>query len=376
MDLLPRDRASWLDLALASALATAGCYEILVRPLADDVVGGPTWLNLAAVLMGTLPLAWRRALPLWVSLILYGVLAGRALAAEPLEIYPTFLALLVATYTAASYAPLRDAVLSAATSVLALAVAVERGSGTDAAPDPVAATILLGTVWLVGRVVGVRNERAQALHAARDAHAAEAVVAERTRIAHEMHDSVTHHLAAIVMQAGGAVHVLTSDPERARASLAEIERTARRGLEEMRLSLGLLGEQDAVRTPAPDLTLVGDLVDRVRAGGLDVALQVRGDARAVDPAAGAAVYRVVQEALTNVMRHAAPCRARVCLRYLPDAIEVDVLDDGGGTAGTELGSGRGLVGMRERVTRLGGTLHAGDRTDAGAGFEVRARVPA
>jgi signal transduction histidine kinase len=304
------------------------------------------------------------------------VLAGRALVAEPLELYPTFLALLVATYTVASYAPLRDALLSAAVSVLAIAVAGVQGSGTAAAPDPLASLVLFGTVWLVGRVVGVRNERAAALLHARDAHAANAVAEERARIAREMHDVVSHSLAAIVMQSGGARNVLDSDPERAKDSLAAIERSARQGLEEMRRLLGLLGEEnEGERGPQPGLARLGDLVGDVRAAGLRVDCRVDGEPRDLPPAVDVSAYRVLQEALTNVMKHARAHTVQVDVRYLPDGLELEVTDDGPGGAPTSPDGGRGLVGMRERVRVLGGSVVAEPRAST-QGFRVLARLPA
>jgi signal transduction histidine kinase len=365
-----------VDALVAAAFCAVGLFEVLVRPLAEDVVEGPVALNVAAVLLGTLPLAVRRHAPLGVSLVMYGVLAGRALVAEPLEIYATFLALLVATYTVASYAPLRDALLSAAVSVLAIAVAVVQGSGTAAAPDPLASLVLFGTVWLVGRVVGVRNERASALLHARDVHAAEAVAAERARIAREMHDVVSHSLAAIVMQSGGARNVLDSDPERAKDSLAAIERSARQGLEEMRRLLGLLGDEDeGERGPQPGLARLDDLVGDVRATGLRVDCRVDGEPRDLPPAVDVSAYRVLQEALTNVMKHARAHTVQVDVRYLPDGLELEVTDDGPGGAPTSPDGGRGLVGMRERVRVLGGSVVAGPR-DSAQGFRVLARLPA
>ncbi|MFC5178750.1 sensor histidine kinase [Nocardioides taihuensis] len=360
------------DVLLAAALAAVAWWEVLVTPLAEDVVSGPVWLDLLAVSAGTLPLAFRRQAPFAVAIGVYGVLAARALAGDPLELYPTFLAALVATYTVASYAPLRDAVLSAVFSALALAVLVVRGSGTDAAPAPLATAVLFGTVWLVGRVVGVRNERARELHAARDQHAAEAVAAERERIARELHDAVSHSLAAIVMQAGGARNVLADDPERAAASLAVIEQTARRGLDEMRRMLGLLGEEAAL-APQPGLDRIDALVADLRAGGLDVRLSTSGTPGPVPIAVGLAAYRIVQEALTNVIKHASPCRAEVRLDWSDEAVEVTVTDDGPGTGSAGPGAGRGLAGMRERVAVLGGVFEAG-RGGSG-GFRVHARLP-
>lgn len=372
MDRLRPSRSLLLDAAIALAMAAVGWYELLVRPLAEDVVGGPLWLNLLAVSAGTLPLVLRRRFPFGVALLLYAVLAGRALADAPLELYPTFLAALVATYTVASYASLRDAVLSAGFSAMAISVAVVRGSGTDATPAPLASLILFGTVWLVGRVVGVRNERAQQLHEARDQHAAEAVAAERERIARELHDAVSHSLAAIVLQAGGARNVLATDPDRASDSLATIERTARRGLEEMRRMLGLLGESDAALAPQPGVDRLPDLVSELADGGLDVRLVVEGDPVTLPVGVDVSAYRIAQEALTNVLKHAGPCRARVLLEYAADAVTVEVTDDGVGGPVPPDGDGRGLTGMGERAHVLGGTFTAGPGP---TGFVVRAELP-
>jgi len=370
-------RSLALDAVVAFGLCAVGVYEVLVTPLAEDVVGGPVWLDLLAVGLGTLPLLWRRRFPFWVALAVYAVIAGRALVADPLELYPMSLAALVATYSVASYAPLRDALLSAAFSALALAVAVVEGSGTDATPDPLASAILFGTVWLVGRVVGVRNERARALHESRDQHAAEAVAAERARIARELHDVVSHSLAAIVMQSGGARHVLDSDPERARDSLAAIEQTARRGLEEMRRMLGLLGDAgtaDEGLAPQPGLARLEELVAAVRSAGLEVTTTVTGEPVLLPAAVDVAAYRVVQEALTNVMKHAGARTAAVRVAYCPDGLEIEVLDDGSGEDSGAPGAGRGLIGMRERVQLLGGTVDT-DAREPGPGFRVTARVP-
>jgi len=366
-------RALLLDAALASALCVVGAYEVLVDPLAEDVVGGPVWLDLLAVALVTLPLAWRRRAPFWAALAVCAAMAGRALLADPLEVYPTSLALLVATYTVASYAPLREALLAAGFGAMAVSVAVVQGSGTDAAPAPLASAILYGTVWLVGRVVGVRNQRAHELHAAREEHAAEAVALERERIAREMHDAVSHSLAAIVMQSGGALNVLDEDPERARASLASIESTARTGLEEMRRMLGLLGESEAALAPQPGLARLEDLVASVRAAGLDVETLVVGEPRPLPAAVDVSAYRLVQESLTNVMKHSAATRVRVLVSHSADHLGIEVTDDGVGTTG-ERSPGRGIPGMRERVAVLGGSFEAGP-AGSGAGFRVAARLP-
>jgi signal transduction histidine kinase len=376
MDLRPSSRSALFDVALAAAFLVVGLYEVLVEPLAEDVAGGPVWLNVAAVVAGTVPLAWRRRAPLVAALAVSAALAGRALLSDPLEVYPTTLALLVTAYSVASYAPLRDALLAAGFAALALSVAVVEGTGTAATPDPLPAAILYGTVWLVGRVVGVRHQRAEELHRSRDAHAAEAVAEERARIARELHDAVSHSLAAIALQSGGARNVLDHDPERARDSLAAIERAARQGLEEMRRMLGLLGGADAGAslTPQPGIGRLDELVQAVRAAGVDVRATVAGEIRPLPAAVDVSAYRLLQEALTNVMKHARATEASVLVRYRPEALEIEVEDDGDGPGGDPDSGGFGLVGMRERMHVLGGSVEAGPR-QPGPGFRVAARVP-
>ena len=369
----PQLRPRPLDAAIAGALLAVCLYEVLVEPFGVDQVGGPAWLDVVAVALGTVPLAWRRTWPLAVSLVMYVALAGRALLSDPLELYPTNVALLVATYSVAAFASLRDALLSTGFAALSFAVATTNGSGTAAAPSPIAFSVLYGIVWAVGRAVAMSSERVRAVHEERDRHAAEAVAAERERIAREMHDVVSHSLAAIVMQSGGARNVLQHDPSRAEAALARIEESARRGLDEMRRLLGMLGEDSADLAPQPGLALLPALVEDVRAAGVDVTADVEVDPASLPAAVDVSAYRIVQEALTNVMKHAGPCTAHVVVRRSGDALLLEVRDDGaGGRPGP--GSGRGLPGMRERARVLGGTVAAG-AASGGRGFLVDVRLP-
>jgi signal transduction histidine kinase len=236
------DRLRLLDLAVAFGLFGIGLAEVLGAPIADDVVEGPTALNVAAVALTTLPLAVRRRAPFAVAVAVFAVIAVRALADAPLELYPPMVAALVALYSVAAYAPLRDALLAAGLLALALAIAAERGSGGDAAPELVPAYILAAGVLAVGRIAQVRHARALAVERSAEERAAVAVAEERTRLARELHDAVSHSLASIVMQAGGAQDVLQDDPDRAARSLAAIERAAREGIGEMRRLLGLIGD--------------------------------------------------------------------------------------------------------------------------------------
>jgi signal transduction histidine kinase len=363
------DRAVLADLALALLLFGAGVWEVLAEPLEDDVVEGPLALNLLAVALSTLPIAARRRAPLAAATIVFGTIAVRALVADPLEIYPPFLAGLVAVYSVAAYAPVRPAVIGAAVSGAGVAVAAARGSGGDAAPALVPSLILLGVVWGLGRVVGVRYSSARRA----EAEARTAASAERERIARELHDAVSHSLALIAMQAGGAQAILAREPERAADSLRSIERAARDGLTEMRRLLGLMGADRGAGdlAPQPGIDRLGAVVKGARDAGLDVELQVEGEPRQVPPAIDLSAYRIVQEALTNAAKHAGHCHAVVTVRWRPGAVELEITNDGAPHA---LGrpAGRGLIGMRERAALVGGELEVGP---ADGGFRVWSRLP-
>lgn len=369
-----------VDGAIAVALAGVGCYLVLVTALDDDVVEGPVWLNVSTVLLCTVPLVWRRRAPLLVALVVLGALGTRALVAigldAPLEIYPPAVAALVAVYSVAHYAQLRDAVLGLAFATLAVSVAVVGGSGTDSAPDPIATPILYLVIWTVGLIGGNRVRGARALYEAREEYAAGAVDAERIRIAQDLHDSVSHSLAVIAMQAGGAQNILSSDPERARASLASIETAARTGLEEMRRMLGLIGSREGPLEPPPGLQRLDTLLDDVRATGVQVESVITGIDDGLPATVDASAYRIIQEGLTNVLKHAGPCTVDLMVRGSPGAVTIEIRDDGAGVAegGDDRLGGRGLIGMAERAQIIGGTVEACPRRP-GPGFEVIAWLP-
>jgi signal transduction histidine kinase len=202
---------------------------------------------------------------------------------------------------------------------------------------------------------------------------------ERARIARELHDVVAHSVGAMVAQAQGARHVLDRDPERAREALETIERTGRTALNEMRRSLGVLRRPDteAPLAPQPGMSGLGVLLEQARKSGLTVELVTEGEPAPLADGADLSAYRIVQEALTNTLKHAGPVHARVAVRYGERALEVEITDDGAdGRAPNGIpsaGGGHGLVGMRERVALYGGDLHAGLRPEGG--FVVRASLP-
>lgn len=229
--------------------------------------------------------------------------------------------------------------------------------------------------WLVGVVYSRHRDARASEERARRLEIEQQSIAEgeRARLARELHDIVSHNVGMIAVQATAGDVVFDDDPAQARAALRAIEDGARDALVELRRLLGLLHDGDSASVaPQPSLAALAELVDGVRACGIDVALDVDGTPRPVAEALELSAYRVVQEALTNVLKHARATHAWATLRWLPDALEVEVTDDGTGGAGAT-GGGHGLAGIRERVSLLGGELETGPR--AGGGFSVRARFP-
>jgi signal transduction histidine kinase len=232
--------------------------------------------------------------------------------------------------------------------------------------------------WAAGRIARAlaaqeraSRESAEALDAQAERRAVAAAASERARIAREIHDVVAHGVSVMVIQAAGARTVMERDPSRAAASLQAVERAGREALAEMRRLVGLLGEDGVALAPQPGLADLADLVTRTRAAGLETTFDVAGEPRSVAPGLGLCAYRIVQEALTNSIKHARAGRAEVRVRWGSRVLELEVLDDGDG--GAPAAGGHGIPGMRERAAVHGGTVEAGPRP--GGGFEVRASIP-
>ena len=262
--------------------------------------------------------------------------------------------------------------------VLGVTVGFVVGDGAHDASDVFFALVFCGTPWGLGVAVRVRRERERELGArnlALQEENARAIATERARIARELHDTVSHAIAVTVLQARGGAKMIGRDDEAVRRALAAIEHTNTSALADMRRLLGLLRstEEDGARAePQPSLERLDELVEEVRSSGLPVELEVSGDPLPVPPGLDLSAYRIVQEALTNVLKHAGPqACARVELVYGTDGLEVAVTNSGTTTT-RGVGTGHGLIGIRERVSVAGGSVEAGP-TDGG--YVVHARLP-
>jgi signal transduction histidine kinase len=325
----------------------------------------------------------------------FAVLAAVALVQWALDVRLTAdAALLVALYTVAAERPRRWAVAAAAVLEVGVVLAAVRFSpASTLVASLVFLTGLAAAAFSIGTTVrnrraylGALVERAAWLERERDQQARLAATAERARIARELHDVVAHSLTVVVTLAEAATVTADADPQGAREAMGQVARTGRSALTEMRRLLGVLrtdpadGVEDAGgRSPAPGLDRVDELVADARAAGLPVRLTVTGAARPLPATLDATAYRVVQESLTNALRHAGdPTSVRVLLRWTDDGLLVEVTDDGrGGRSGPPGGhgssGGHGLTGMRERVAAFGGRLVADERPDGG--FRVLAQLP-
>jgi len=358
------------DALLALALAIPSLVQVtIIDPIAARPVG------VLVVLGSTLPLAWRRVYPIPAALV------GTVIWLVPTDgyLYLGFVAAFLLYYSVAVYVP--DVRRFGAVVAIGLVVTVaSTAMRSEVVGEYFGALPAVLVPALAGRVVRRLREQTRRLeelaeHLERERERAErsAVIAERGRIARELHDVVAHGVSVIAIQADAAEAALDRDPALARAPLQTIHGSAKESLAEMRRLLGVLREDGdgGALAPQPGLAQLPELVERVRATGLDVTFETGGAASHVAPSLDLSAYRIVQEALTNVRKHAAGAGARVRVTWEPRALVLEVRDDGPG--GSPNGSGHGLVGMRERVRLHGGELHAGPVN--GGGFAVIARLP-
>lgn len=360
-----------MDLAIAGALAVWALVEAVA-------VSGPGSIpvRIAFALAVSVPLLWRRALPVPVLAFLCAMLLLRALTADAPE-YGTapFPSMLVATYSVGAYTAPALLAVPAVLLPIATMIAATRSDfwNTDPQPGDVAIlTFFVAAAWAAGRIVRHRSVQAAAARAEAASRAQEAVAAERARVARELHDVVAHSVSIIAVQAGAAEALVESDPARAREHIGAVRRTAGEAMTEMRRLMGVLREDEAVYAPQPTLDDLERLAADVRATGVPVELVREGAGGPLPAGVDLAAYRIVQEALTNVRRHAGAAPTRVVVRRTADAVDVEVVNAAPDGPGEGPGGGQGLVGMRERVRLYGGSLDAGPRD---GGYAVHARLP-
>ena len=367
------------DAVLAFVLAASSVAFVLAGDRTSW--GHPLALALVLALVTSVPVAWRSRRPLLAAALVLAANGACAYVAAPHQAaFQPFVALTLVAYSVGSryegplWAP---AGLAVGAVPLFVAAVIHGQSAGNAVPN----YVWLLAAWAVGRTVRSWREKSLALEAAnrelaeqRELQAQAAVTVERGRIARELHDVVAHNVSMMVVQAGAAERVLEGAQPHVRSALEAISRTGRQTVDEMRTLLGVLREASdpTALNPQPGLAELDRLVDGVRSAGLPVTLRIEGDPRELPQALDVSAFRIVQEALTNTLKHAGPTRADVVVRFEPAAVTLEVRDSGAAKA-NGYGTGHGLVGMRERVAMFGGELDAAPQP--GGGFAVRARLP-
>ena len=372
---LPRARPSLADAAVAVVFVAATLVE-----LAFSSPAKPLWASVLAVAAATIPLAWRESAPVLVVVV---AAAGILLVAgfvdsddRPLLLW---LAVGAGIYSLGEYGTNRELAVGVVVASLAYALlgVIEDDPGSTAlgALMPFAAAGVGRAVRIMGFESDVLEARIGVLQEDQERRAREAVNAERARIARELHDVIGHSISVMGVQAGAVRRVLPRELEEERDTLLSVERTGRDAVTEMRRLLDLLRSADEAPSAAlPTLALLPQLIADMRHAGLTIEAEIAGELDDVPPGRALAAYRIVQEALTNALKHAPESRVRVRIRRTADQLEVEVLQDGGAPRADDNGvPGHGLVGMHERVSMYGGRLAAGP--GPAGGFEVRAALP-
>jgi signal transduction histidine kinase len=377
-------REDAVDAALALLMAAAATLETL----SGNYDEGPEWLVVVTGLLLTLPLALRRRYPVGVYALVLVMIVVQAIVLGSNEGVGIFFGLLVSVYTLAAHRPLRPALIGLLALLPVIAFSNWRANGNPF-EDLSFIVALNGGAWVAGRIVWSRQRLVEQLSAqavelerGRAAEARLAAAEERARIARDLHDVIAHSVSVMVVQAEAA-EALLPDAERSGQALHAIQDTGRSTLAELRHLLGALDDRPAPdangrtgRHPSPRLGDADRLVGQLRDAGLDVSLHVEGQSVDIPSGVDIAAYRILQEALTNALRHAGRTRVEATVRITTDEVVVDVVDQGPVASSTHqfttTNAGRGLVGMRERVALYGGQVESGP---AGPGFRVRACIP-
>jgi signal transduction histidine kinase len=360
------------DVLIAAGLAAAGQVEVWAFWVPGEQ--GPKPLAAAFMLVMAAPLAWTTRRPLAAVAAVSAIFAAWVLASVPSGSLMPLVMVMVAVFAVAARTPLRIALAGGGMGLAAVWL-IFATTDNDFANYAFTGVFVVGA-WIGGRAVAGRQARADTLEARADRlerERASAIADERARIARELHDVVAHSVSVMVIQAQAAQHA--ADEAVRGTALRSIESTGQQALVEMRRLLGLLRrpDEELALAPQPSLRHLDHLAETVRRAGLPVELRVEGEPAPLPPGVDLSAYRIVQEALTNALKHAGPARALVLVRYRPDEIELEVSDDGAGAPARANGGGHGLAGMRERVDVYGGVLESGRR--AGGGYALRVRLP-
>ncbi|MDY7086732.1 MAG: sensor histidine kinase [Actinomycetota bacterium] len=402
----PTPRQRRIDLVIGLVVVAAALLHVMLARSVGTIVWGverSAAEHLAFAFAITFPLIWRRSHP-DVVLIVTAVVFIAGQAREAQEIQFASGSIFAAIYAAGAWGRdhgrsrwLRIGVIGSMFGWLAVSwlISVDGipadafADGTGEFPPLMSALVsqvlmnvlvfgfafFFGEIaWQSARREAVLVDQAEQLRQARTVAEEQAVVTERLRIARELHDVVAHHVSVMGIQAAAARRAMDRNAETARDSLTAVEESARTAVDELQRMLGALRTADEpVTAPSPGLDRVEELLDRVRDAGLTPQFAVFGDAKDLPASTSQTAYRVVQEAVTNALKHAGASTIDVRIRYLARELEIDVADDGRGAARTT--GGMGLVGMRERVGLLGGTVEAANRSGDSGGFRVRSRLP-
>ena len=374
-------RVWWVE-STAVLLGLAGAVEGLASATVDGVSRGPGWLLPFEVALMALPLLFVKKFPFAapVATVLIGI--GIAVATTGKAVTGAFVAILLLNLTAWLFGRLdrRSAVVGLLL-IYAAVIVVDTQADELTAADVGFPWFLFTLFWGASAFVTSREghareaeERAQQMAIEQETASLQAVAEERQRIARELHDVIAHSVSVMTVQAGAVRRLLLPEQERERQALEIVESTGREALTEMRRLVGLLREHGTMPefAPQPSLRTLDILIGTVREAGLEVELDIQGEARELPPGVDLSAYRLVQEALTNTLKYAGPAQAWVTLRWREDELELEVANNGHSEAASN-GSGHGLAGMRERVALCGGTLETGPRD--GGGFVVRCHLP-
>jgi signal transduction histidine kinase len=369
-------RADLQDVAIAVAVTALGQLDVWAPNLFSTNLVGSPWVTSICYAVAGLVLIWRRRHPLASFCVIAAVLAAQAVLIGTSEGNGVLVPAAIAAYSVAAHAPRRQALL-ALTLVVPLAVLREWRNPDNTTPaataDAYAWYLVIVAAWLLGAYLRTRRlyvaelaARAARAEQEQETRAATAAAEERTRIAREMHDILAHSVSVMVVQAEAAEEMLDHDPARSRPALQKIQQSGREALVDLRRTLGMLRQPvNPALVPQPGMVAVPALVTEIEAAGLPVSITVDGDRVPLAPGLDLAAYRIIQEALTNSLKHAHATTAHLTIRYTASALHVEVRDNGDGPTAPDNGTGHGLLGLRERAALYGGEVHVGPANDGG-----------